>query len=150
MPCLIDHPGETGADQVWGGVETAESGHDVGLEPAPPVFKTRDPWPCTGTHGVGQATGEGVQVERGEVPNLLSHTTDFKCRRRSHRDQPDERGREAIEVWLHNGSLLVVKEGDVPLPHLVLPRWRSDGPVVASATSARPRSIASNAVSTDA
>ena len=65
---------------------------------------------------------ERVEVERGEVRSLLAHSTHLEGQGRADREEPGERAREAIEVGLHQGALLVLEELDVALPDEILGR----------------------------
>ena len=59
---------------------------------------------------------ERVEVERGEGRHLPPHAAHLEARGRADRDEPGERAREAIEVGLHHGALLVPEQLDVALP----------------------------------
>ena len=65
---------------------------------------------------------ERVEVERGEVRRPPAAATHLEAQGRADREEPGERAREAIEVGLHQGALLVLEELDVALPDEILGR----------------------------
>jgi DNA-binding CsgD family transcriptional regulator len=59
---------------------------------------------------------ERVEVEGGEVRHLLSHSPDLEAQSGSDREEPGVGARQAVEVGLHQGALLMLEELDVALP----------------------------------
>ena len=54
--------------------------------------------------------------------DLLPHSTHLEGQGRADGEEPGERAREAIEVGLHQGALLVLEELDVALPDEIIGR----------------------------
>ncbi len=73
----------------------------------------------------------------------MPHPTDLESRGGADRDEPGERAREAIEVGLHQGALLMLEELDVTLPDEITGRPSSLRDAVPSSRTRRPRSTAS-------
>ena len=88
----------------------------------PAVVEAGDPRPRLRLQGLRDASCERVEVERGEVRDLVPHSAHLEGQGRADREEPGERAREAIEVGLHQGALLVLEELDVAVPDEILGR----------------------------
>jgi hypothetical protein len=79
---------QAGVDQVRVGVESPEARNDACCEPSPAVVEAGDLRPLSCTKGVRDSSCERVEVERGEVRNLLPHSAHLEARGRADRDEP--------------------------------------------------------------
>ena len=149
------------------GGEPPEAGNDARREPTPPIVEAGDPRPRPRAQHVRDPSRQRVQVERREVRDPVPHATHLEGRCRAQRDEPGEGARQAIEVRLHQGALLVLEELEVARPDEIIgrpsclrapssartrrpgrsPRSRQDGRVVRLGSQQRAeRSIPSSAV----
>src|SRR5215475_1507710 len=117
---FVEDAPQAGVDQARVGIESPEAWNDAGYEPTPAVVEASDPRPRLRTQSVRDFSRERVEVERGEVRNFPPHSTHLEARGRADRDEPGEHAREAIEVRLHQGALLVLEELDVALPNEII------------------------------
>jgi len=111
---------QAGVDQARVGIESPELGNDACHEPTPAVVEAGDPRPRLCPQSVRDSSCERVQVERGEARNLPPHSTHLEARGRADRDEPGGCAREAIEVGLHQGALLMLEQLDVALPDEII------------------------------
>ena len=109
-------------DRVGVGLETLEARDDACHDPPPPVVEARDPGPRASPQDLRDAASERVEVEGRERRQLLAHAVGLEAQRRAHGEQSGEGARQAVEVGLHQGALLVFEELDVAVPDECLGR----------------------------
>src|ERR671910_647592 len=113
---FVEDPLQARVGQWDVGIEPPKAWDDARADPTPAVLEAGDPGPGSRAPGLRESASERVEVEGGEVRELLPWSSNLEVQARSDGEEPGEPARQAVEVGLHQGALLMLEELDVAVP----------------------------------
>src|ERR671911_138602 len=113
---FVEDPLQARVGQWDVGIEPPKAWNDARADPTPAVLEARDPGPGSRAPGLRESASERVEVEGGEVRELLPWSSNLEVQARSDGEEPGEPARQAVEGGVHQGAPLMLEEVDVAVP----------------------------------